>query len=85
MAGIDEASASPRVNQYETGKRNPDPSTAKRLARVLGVPTPYLYAEDDVLASWILAFDLVTPTVRTKVLRKIEGVLRRKSSRGQTG
>jgi transcriptional regulator with XRE-family HTH domain len=49
-AGIDEASASARVNQYERGKHWPDFGTAERLAAVLRVPTAYFYAADDALA-----------------------------------
>jgi transcriptional regulator with XRE-family HTH domain len=70
-AGIDEFSASPRVNQYEQGKHLPDLLTAERLAKVLQVPTPYLYAKDDGLASWILAHDIVDASTRRAVLRKI--------------
>lgn len=53
-AGIDEMSASPRINQYERGKHTPDFSRATRLAAVLRVPTPYLYTEDDTLAEALL-------------------------------
>jgi len=59
-AGIDEFAASPRINQYERGKHVPDLRTAERLAKVLGVPAPYLYARDDDLAAWILAFKSTT-------------------------
>jgi transcriptional regulator with XRE-family HTH domain len=70
-AGIDEFSASPRVNQYEQGKHVPDLRTAERLAKVLQVPTPFLYARDEALASWILAHDIVDASTRRAVLRKI--------------
>ncbi|MHB8726411.1 MAG: helix-turn-helix domain-containing protein [Casimicrobiaceae bacterium] len=50
LAGIDEYSASARVNQYERGKHWPDFGTASRLAAVLHVPAAYFYAEDDTLA-----------------------------------
>ena len=53
-AGIDAFSASPRINQYEKGKHTPDFATAKRLAAVLGVPTPFLYTEDDTIAEIIV-------------------------------
>jgi len=56
LAGIDEFSASARINQYERGKHMPDFQTATRLAELLAVPTPYLYADDDDLADWILNF-----------------------------
>ncbi len=56
LAGVDEFSASARINQYERGKHVPDLSMVERLAFVLDVPTPYFYAEDDGLAKWILLF-----------------------------
>ena len=49
-AGIDEMSASPRVNQYERGKHAPDFQMVQRLAAVLQVPAGYLFTEDDDLA-----------------------------------
>lgn len=55
-AGIDEFSASSRINHYEQSVHQPDLPTAKRLAKVLGVPVPYLYTEDDALAEFILLF-----------------------------
>jgi len=53
LAGIDEFSASSRMNQYETGKHIPDFVTLKKIAQVLQVPTAYFYAEDDLLADKI--------------------------------
>jgi len=45
-AGIDEFSSSAKINQYERGKRAPNFLTAKHLAKALGVPTAYFYAEE---------------------------------------
>jgi transcriptional regulator with XRE-family HTH domain len=70
-AGFDPSVASPRINQYETGKHVPDVQTAQRLAGILGVPAPYLYAEDDQLAAWILAYSRVTPAVRRKITQMV--------------
>ena len=56
MAGIDEFSASARINQYERGKHVPDLKTVERLAAALETPVPYFYAADDELANWILTF-----------------------------
>lgn len=53
-AGMDEFSASPRINQYERGVHVPDYATLERLASVLNVPTPYFYTRDDELAKLIL-------------------------------
>ena len=38
-AGIDQFSASARMNQYETDKHVPDFGTVKRIAKILKVPT----------------------------------------------
>lgn len=66
-AGIDEFSASPRINQYERGKHIPDLGTAERLCKVLNVPAPFLYARDDGLAEWILLFGQASPAARRKI------------------
>lgn len=52
-AGIDQFSASARMNQYETDKHVPDFGTIKRIAKVLKTPTAYFYCEDDELAEVI--------------------------------
>ena len=52
-AGIDQFSASPRMNQYETDKHVPDYGTVKRIAKVLKMPTAYFYCEDNELAEVI--------------------------------
>jgi len=53
MAGIDQFSASARMNQYETEKHVPDFGTIKRIAKVLNIPTAYFYCEEDELAKAI--------------------------------
>jgi len=57
LAGIDEFSASARMNQYERGKHMPDFIFVEKLAEVLNVPAPYFYARDDKLAEWIIEFN----------------------------
>ena len=71
-AGIDAFSASPRINQYEKGKHTPDFATAARLANVLGVPTPFLYAVDDTLAEAILALGMLPARERRKVVGELQ-------------
>lgn len=70
-AGIDEFSASPRVNQYERGKHTPDYSTAERLAKVLGCPTAYLYAREDDLAELILLWAHLTERQKRRLLMQL--------------
>lgn len=55
-AGIDEFTASPRMNQYERGVHVPDYTTLDRLAQVLDIPLPYFYAANDEMAEWIKCF-----------------------------
>jgi transcriptional regulator with XRE-family HTH domain len=53
LAGIDEYSASPRINQYERGVHIPDQGTSLRLAKVLDVPLSYLFEPDEQLAEFV--------------------------------
>ncbi|AUX73982.1 helix-turn-helix transcriptional regulator [Erwinia pyrifoliae] len=54
LAGIDEATASARMNQYERGIHVPDFELVCRLAAVLDVPSCYLYTLEDELAALVL-------------------------------
>lgn len=56
-AGLDEFTASPRMNQYEKGTHAPDFSLVKNIADVLGLPTAYFFAEEDDLARLIEGFN----------------------------
>lgn len=56
-AGIDEFSASARMNQYETGKHVPDFVTLKNIGAVLNVPPAYFYCDDDRLAELIRRYE----------------------------
>lgn len=73
QASIDEYSASARINQYERGKHIPDFNTAERLASVLGVPTAYFYARDDLTAELLLAWGNLTGEERHRFLSQIQG------------
>jgi len=54
--GLDEFTASPRMNQYERGKHAPAFNIVKALSRELAVPTAYFYCEEEELALIILSF-----------------------------
>ncbi len=71
-AGIDEFSASPRINQYERGKHTPDFKTIERLSKVLDIPPPYLYAQDNNLAEMILLFNKLSIKEKKKVLKSMQ-------------
>ncbi len=71
-AGIDEFSASARINQYERGKHTPDLQTLARLAAVMRVPTPYFYCEDDELAGFILKFSALGKAQKKRLLGSMD-------------
>ena len=72
LAGIDEFSASARMNQYERGKHIPDFSTIQRFAKILKVPACYFYADDDDIAKMILLFGELSPSARAEIIVKMQ-------------
>jgi transcriptional regulator with XRE-family HTH domain len=68
-AGVDEFSASARINQYERGKHTPDVLMASHLAHVLNVPLSYFYAVDDREAELLLLYHRLPARKRGQVLR----------------
>jgi len=76
-AGIDEFSASARVNQYEREKHAPDFLTLSRLAEALSTPVTYFFAEDDELAELILLFSQVSEPERAEMLSLLRDEIQR--------
>lgn len=74
-AGIDEFCASSRINQYERGKHAPDFLTVCNMARVLGVPAAYFYAEDDYLAELIVLFGKLKTLERKSLLASVRSLV----------
>lgn len=72
LAGLDPFVASTRINRYEQDVHAADIATAKRLAKALGVPLAYLYAENERLARMIQAFSKLDATGQDKLLKEIE-------------
>ena len=66
--GMDESSASPRMNQYEKGKHTPDISTLKAIADELGVPLSYFFCEDEVSAELSVNLNKLSQADKQKVL-----------------
>ncbi|WP_035059600.1 helix-turn-helix domain-containing protein [Andreprevotia chitinilytica] len=71
-AGLDEMSASTRMNRYELGKRIPDPELVETFGVVLGVPAAYFYAVEDEEAELLLVFHTLRAEHRKQVLTYIE-------------
>lgn len=74
-AGVDEFSASARVNQYERGKHMPDTLMASHLAKALGVPLSYFWAVDDDEAELLCLFGQLGARKRKQLLREIGNFL----------
>lgn len=77
-AGMDEFSASARMNHYELGRHTPDYATLKRIADVLKVPSAYFYAEDDDLAELIKFVGNIDKQGRIRLLENVSSFLDQK-------
>jgi transcriptional regulator with XRE-family HTH domain len=71
-AGIDEFSASARMNQYEKGKHIPDFLTLKRIAGVMNISPAYFYADTDELADIIYLFSSLSKKDQKKILNLLK-------------
>ena len=79
LAGLDPSVASPRINQYERGRHEPQLKTAKQLAEVLGIPPAFLYTDDALLAELLLRWNDLSLKAKKQVLKEVEaGTMRRK-------
>ena len=69
-AGIDAFVASTRINRYELGIHRPDLLTVRKLAKVLGVPVAFFFAdEDDELAELLLIYGKAKVSLRREALK----------------
>ena len=69
--GMEQSSASARMNQYEKGKHAPDYQTMQRIAAELGLPVAYFYCEDDLLAELICAISVLKKEEQELLLKQI--------------
>lgn len=76
LAGLDEMSASSRMNQYERGKHTPGFFLIERLAQALGMPTPWFYTRDDDMAELLLAYNALSPEQKQKALSYVRELSR---------
>ncbi len=71
MIGMDESSASGRMNHYEKGRHTPDISTLKKMADALGVPLNYFFCEDNESAELATAISKLTIEQKNQVIEFI--------------
>lgn len=65
--GLDEHTASARISRYESGVHEPPLEIAQKLAKVLKVPTAYLYCDNDELATFLLAWPYLVRTDKKEI------------------
>jgi transcriptional regulator with XRE-family HTH domain len=74
-AGVDEFSASARLNQYERGKHTPDILMASHLATALNVPLSYFYAKDEGEAKLLTIFYRLSEAKQLEALAMLQTLL----------
>ncbi len=72
LVGLDEATAGPRMNQYEKGVHQPRQEMLLELARVLEIPPAYLVTPDELLARLLLAWPRLSEAERLRLLAMVE-------------
>ena len=72
LIGLDEECSSARISRYESGKHQPPLKTVQLLAQRLGVPTAYLFCEDDLLAEAILKLARLSKSKLTQQIKLID-------------
>lgn len=75
LAGIDEMSASARMNQYERSKHAPDFGTVSRIAVALHLPAAYFYAAGDDEADLLMKFHRMNKAQRTRVIEFADSIV----------
>ena len=73
--GMDENIASVRMNQYERGVHIPEVTVAADIAKVLKVPTSFLYEPDDDLAEILELIGKVPKRIRKSLYLDIKKLL----------
>lgn len=68
-AGIDPFVASTRINRYELGVHKPDLLTASNLAKTLGVPLAFFYAEEEDMADLIYRYSKADAEAKAQVVQ----------------
>lgn len=71
LAGMDEFSASARMNQYERGKHLPDLDTSKRLADVLKIPMAYFYCPEESIAHLLITLNNVDASEVEQIIQTL--------------
>ncbi|MBF4371021.1 XRE family transcriptional regulator, partial [Vibrio anguillarum] len=66
--GMEQGSASGRMNHYEKGRHVPDIGTLQRMAEELNVPLNYFFCENDLSAELACAIDKMSDEEKAMLL-----------------
>ncbi|MFT4257605.1 MAG: helix-turn-helix transcriptional regulator [Pseudoxanthomonas sp.] len=76
LLGMEEQNTgAPRVSRYETGKHDPDPETAAKIAQILGLPLAYFYAVSDPLAEAILLIAQLPESEQAQAVERLKTII----------
>ena len=71
-AGMDEGSASGRMNHYEKGRHVPDIDTLRKIAAILNVPLSYFFCEDELSAELVVLFQKLDDDKKLNLINKLK-------------
>lgn len=69
--GMDQSSASSRMNHYEKDRHTPDIQTLQRMADELGVPLNYLFCENSESAELACLINNLSTEEKKKLIEKL--------------
>ncbi|EPP24428.1 putative transcriptional regulator [Vibrio fluvialis I21563] len=69
--GMEESSASGRMNHYEKGRHVPDIGTLTRMAEELDVPLNYFFCKDEMSAELACLIDKLSAEEKQELLEKL--------------
>ncbi|WP_405599560.1 MULTISPECIES: helix-turn-helix domain-containing protein [unclassified Pseudoalteromonas] len=70
--GMDQSSASSRMNHYEKDRHTPDIQTLQRMADELGVPLNYLFCDSAESAELACLIDYLSLEEKQKLIKKLK-------------
>ena len=69
--GMEQSSASGRMNHYEKGRHVPDIGTLTRMAEELDVPLNYFFCKDEMSAELACLIDKLSAEEKQQLLEKL--------------
>jgi len=72
LIGMDENSASGRMNHYEKGRHTPDLVTLKKIADELNVPLNYFFCEDETTAELAIEISKLDIEKKLELIKELK-------------